>query len=62
MKKILVPTDFSEQSQNALKVSAQIARKYNSEIHLLHLLDLPLDLIDPINEGVAGDLPESLFL
>ncbi|MDN6280050.1 MAG: universal stress protein [Psychroflexus sp.] len=61
MQKILVPTDFSEQSQNALKVSAQIARKYNSEIHLLHLLDLPLDLIDPINEGVGGDLPESLF-
>lgn len=61
MQKILVPTDFSEQSQNALKVSAQIARKYNSEIHLLHLLDLPLNLIDPINEGVGGDLPESLF-
>ncbi|MGO2102812.1 MAG: universal stress protein [Psychroflexus halocasei] len=61
IKKILVPTDFSEQSLNALKVSAQIARKYNSEIHLLHLLDLPLELIDPLNEGVARDLPESLF-
>lgn len=61
MKKILVPTDFSEQSENALKVSAQIARKFNCEIHLLHLLDLPLELIDPMNEGVARDLPESIF-
>jgi nucleotide-binding universal stress UspA family protein len=61
MKKIIVPTDFSLQAENALKVSAQIAREHNCEIHLLHLLDLPLDLIDPINEGVGNDLPEALF-
>lgn len=61
MKKILVPTDFSEQADNALKVAAQIAKKYDGEIFLLHLLDLPLQLIDPVNEGVGGDLPEALF-
>ncbi|WP_127844629.1 universal stress protein [Psychroflexus aestuariivivens] len=61
MKRILVPTDFSEQADNALKVAAQIARKFDGEIYLLHMLDLPLDLIDPVNEGVGGDLPESLF-
>jgi nucleotide-binding universal stress UspA family protein len=61
MKRILVPTDFSPQAENALKVAAQLAKKYDSEIFLLHLLDLPLGLIDPINEGVGGDLPESLF-
>ncbi len=61
MKRILVPTDFSTQADNALKVAAQIAQNYEAEIYLLHLLDLPLKLIDPINEGVGGDLPESLF-
>ena len=32
MKKILVPTDFSEHADNALSVAAQIARDNNSEI------------------------------
>ena len=31
MKKILVPTDFSEQAENALKVAAQLAKKHNAE-------------------------------
>ncbi|MGB2087613.1 MAG: universal stress protein [Psychroflexus salarius] len=61
MNKILVPTDFSKQANNALKVSAQIAKQHDCEIYLLHLLDLPLDLIDPVNEGVGNDLPEALF-
>ena len=53
MKRILVHTDFSPQAENALKVAAQLAKKYDSEIFLLHLLDLPLGLIDPVNEGVG---------
>lgn len=40
MKKIIVPTDFSELSENALKVAADIAKKHGSEIYLLHMLDL----------------------
>ena len=35
MKKILVPTDFSEYAYYALKVAAQIAKKNNGEIILL---------------------------
>ena len=27
MKRILIPTDFSEQAENALKVAAQLAEK-----------------------------------
>lgn len=60
MKKILVPTDFSPQAENALKVAAQLAKKHHGEIYLLHLLDLPLDLIDPAQPR-GGDLPEALF-
>jgi nucleotide-binding universal stress UspA family protein len=42
MKKILVPTDFSEQAENALKVACEIASKGAAEIHLLHVLDVSM--------------------
>ncbi len=38
-KKILVPTDFSEYSDQALKQAVDIAEKYNSKIYLLHVID-----------------------
>jgi len=38
-KKILVPTDFSEHSDKALKEALDIADKYNSKIYLLHVID-----------------------
>lgn len=40
MKKILVPTDFSQPSENALEAAASIAREHNSEIILLHMMGL----------------------
>ncbi|WP_340202290.1 universal stress protein [Ascidiimonas sp. W6] len=40
MKKILVPVDFSEHSEYALEVAATIAKKYNAEITVLHMLGL----------------------
>ncbi|MBC3756858.1 universal stress protein [Hyunsoonleella sp. SJ7] len=59
MKKILVPTDFSEQAEKALEVASQLARKHNCEIFLLNVLDLPLHEIDPIKG--YNDLPEAVF-
>lgn len=61
MKRILVPTDFSTRAENALKVAAQIARKNNCEIHLLHMLEIPSQMNDAITGGTA--IPEiMLFL
>jgi nucleotide-binding universal stress UspA family protein len=40
MKTIIVPTDFSQQSEYALKVAASLATKYDSEIIVLHMLEL----------------------
>ena len=40
MKKIIVPIDFSEQSEYALKVAADLAKKHSSEILALHMLEL----------------------
>ncbi|MFN6945931.1 MAG: universal stress protein, partial [Cytophagaceae bacterium] len=41
MKTILVPTDFSEYSNNALEVAKFIARKKNAVIKLLHVIEEP---------------------
>jgi nucleotide-binding universal stress UspA family protein len=38
-KKILVTTDFSNASDSALKEAADIARRFNSQVHLLHVID-----------------------
>ncbi|MEW4923542.1 universal stress protein [Algibacter sp. 2305UL17-15] len=59
MKKILVPTDFSEQAENALEVAAQLAKQHHSEIYLLNVLDLPLHEVDALS--TYRDLPEAMF-
>ena len=41
--KILVPTDFSRNAQNALECALVIARKTGSEITLLHVCQLPVE-------------------
>jgi nucleotide-binding universal stress UspA family protein len=59
MKKILVPTDFSDQAENALKVAVQLAKKNKCELFLIHTLELPLQKVDPLNS--VQNLPEAMF-
>lgn len=40
MKKIIVPIDFSEHSEYALKAAALFAKKYNTTVYALHMLDM----------------------
>lgn len=40
MKKIIVPIDFSEQSDFAIQVAASLAKKHGAEILALHMLEL----------------------
>ena len=43
LHRILVPTDFSKYSQNALAYAVAFAEKFGAEIHLLHVVqDLSL--------------------
>lgn len=58
MKKILVPTDFSQEADRALKVAASLAKKNNAEIYLLHMLELP---DHHIIDGAGTDVPETIF-
>jgi nucleotide-binding universal stress UspA family protein len=50
MKKILVPTDFSENAYQALTVALQIAKKIDAEIVLLH-----------VNEQISAVMPVSEY-
>jgi len=59
MKKILVPTDFSDHAEYALQVAAQIARENGGEIFLLHLLELPGQESDAVVAG--AEVPEIMF-
>jgi len=63
MKKILVPVDFSEKSEEALKVAAKIAQKTNGEIYVLHLIDIPSSEVDMIDgqQMPKGPLAMMLF-
>lgn len=60
MEKILVPIDFSKKSEFACKMAARIAKKSNSKIYLLHLIELPTGVIDM---GVRSNfsIPESML-
>ncbi|RDY58667.1 universal stress protein [Flagellimonas nanhaiensis] len=40
MKNIIVPIDFSEQSENALKVAATLAKDHDASLYVLHMLEL----------------------
>jgi nucleotide-binding universal stress UspA family protein len=59
MKKILVPTDFSKSAEYALKVAAQIAKKNNGEIILIHMLELPTSGNDAVSS--SHDIPELML-
>jgi nucleotide-binding universal stress UspA family protein len=61
MKRILVPIDFSKEAEYAAKVAASIARKTKSELYLLHMLELPVNLIDPAEISSINTGPQALF-
>ena len=51
MKKIIVPIDFSEHSEYALKTSAKLAKKNNAEILALHMLEMS-DIMLTASDGL----------
>ena len=62
MKRILVPIDFSEQAECAMKTAAGIARKSGAEIYLLHMLNLPMNETDMSAHGDASNPAKVLYL
>lgn len=60
MEKILVPIDFSKKSEYASKMAARIAKKSNSTVYLLHMIELPSGIVD-MGAGSNFSIPESML-
>lgn len=59
MKKILVPIDFSIQSEYAIKLASKIAKNSESQIYLLHMVEIPSGTID-MGAGSDFGVPQSM--
>ncbi len=57
MKTILIPSDFSECANNALRFAAFMATKTGATLNLLHVLDVPLIGYQGSIEGTVNDVP-----
>lgn len=55
MKTIVVPTDFSPAAENALSFAAQLAKKINASILLLHVYQIPVSMNDMPVLTVSND-------
>ncbi len=55
-KNILIPCDLSENARIALPFAADLARKYNARIHILHVFDE--QLLSPIYFETGGTSQE----
>ncbi|MFD2567348.1 universal stress protein [Pseudotenacibaculum haliotis] len=60
MSKILVPVDFSQKSEYAVKLAAKIGKKTSCEIYLLHMVELPSGIVD-MGAGSNFSIPESMM-
>ena len=57
LKRVLVPTDFSEFSEAALKYGVALSKTFGASLHLLHVVTAPLP--DPVRNcptGVMGEM------
>ncbi len=61
MKRILVPIDFSKEAECAARIAASIAKKTGSEIYLLHMLELPVNTIDPAEMSSIRSEPQIIY-
>lgn len=63
MKKILVPTDFSEQAGYAVELAATLAHKMKAQLTLLHVVvDATLPSVHYTGEVALPDMQDRLFV
>jgi nucleotide-binding universal stress UspA family protein len=58
MKKILIPVDFSEHSEYALKTAAKLAKKHNTSLVVLHMLGLSEAVL---TKQESQAMPQAIF-
>ena len=54
LKRILVPTDFSETSEAALRYGVELARRFKARLYLLHVPEHP-------GQAAAAEYPIGIF-
>jgi nucleotide-binding universal stress UspA family protein len=59
MKTILVPLDFSIQSEHAIKLASKIANKTDIKVFLLHMIKMPEGHVD-MSSGSHFGIPQSM--
>jgi len=60
LTKLLVPTDFSEDSEQAARYAVELAKRFQAEIHCIHVVDIPADLLSTSDYYMTG--PSEAFL
>jgi nucleotide-binding universal stress UspA family protein len=58
IKRILLPTDFSDYSAIATTYACDLAMKYDAELHLLHTLEAHLTATPSFGRGLDLDFPK----
>jgi len=53
LRRILLPTDFSDYSATATKYACELATKFDAELHLLHTLEVHLASTPDFVMGLA---------
>ncbi len=70
MKTIIVPTDFSETANNALKAAVNLQKKHGCKLVLLHMLEIAENLlpelsfnndVKPRSGTASNSLPDAFF-
>jgi nucleotide-binding universal stress UspA family protein len=56
MKKILIPTDFSEEAMNALDFAYGLAKKNGAELILLHVAEYPVSSFNTMGEATVDPM------
>lgn len=60
MKKIIVPIDFSDHSEYALKTAVRLAKKSNAEVFVLHMLEMS-DIMLNVSGGYQNQKTKFFF-
>ena len=61
LKRILVPTDFSEHSEQAATYAVELAKRFQAEaVHCIHVSDIPADLLASSTYYMTG--PSNQFI
>lgn len=60
LRTLVVPYDFSEPSQTALRTAARLACRLGASLHLLHVIELPAFALGAFGSGLALPLPAPL--